>query len=125
MLRRLMNDRSIPAVYAVVFGVAAQALYEIEAEPGQQTNFDSLWAYVFAAGALLSVLYAVFPRNRQLAAWACAVMVGACVSRAWALFAGPTLTDARSRLGLSVWLGFGFALSFIWATRLMPGRDGE
>ena len=123
-MNRLLNPRVISLVFAVSFAVSAQALYEIEGEPGQQTAYDGVWAYVFAAGALLGFLYVVFPMNRWLAACSCAVMAGACISRAWGLITGPTLTDARSRLGLSVWLSHAFALAAIWALVLMRRRDG-
>lgn len=128
--RLLFHHRAIVAVYGLLFSTASVCLWLIEQEPGQRTQVDGVWPYVFGIGGALS-LAAAFVRSRQIAAWSCALMVGSCVSRAWALliggFGGTSngLTDARAVLGWTTWLGYGLALSIIWTNVVMPASDGR
>lgn len=129
-MARLYDARTIAAVYGVLFAVAAVCLYEIDKEPGSQAFFDWLWPYFFGAAAVLAFLFTAFPHNRWFAAWSGAGMAGACVSRAWGLFAGgfygdSNLTDARTILGGSFWVGFGFAISVVWFKSVMPASSRQ
>lgn len=126
-MRRLFDrshaDRTIPAMFAVYFTWSALWLFALWRDSNDSVFMDWLWPWVFALGASLSALYAWHPENLRLHALSCSVMVGACVSRAWAVFSSMVLgtanvSYARSWFGVGTWLAFGFGLSYIWVGSL-------
>ena len=125
-MRRLLSQRAIPAVLGVLFSLSAFWLFLLDREPGATVFLDWLWPWVFALAGALAIT-AAFNPTPHLLAYSGALMVGAATSRAVVLvltvLAGEQdVPEAEYIFRAIGWLGYGFALSVIWAHVLMPAQ---
>lgn len=126
-MRRLLTPAAIPAALGGTFVWLAVWMWFLHREPGETVFYDHVWPWAFAAAGVMSMALA-FHRSRHLTAWAGALLVGACLSRAYAiamhLWNDNDVSDSEAVIRATAWVGFGFALSVIWAHVLMP-RDAD
>lgn len=89
-----------------------------------------LWAAMFAAGGLLTVLYAWELTSFRLRAWSNALIVTAAAGRGGGFVLALVTATApslwRALLGIAVWSMLAFCLYVVWRSRLprTGGADG-
>lgn len=120
-----MRVRAVTAVVGVAFALSAVPLWMLDRDDDTTIGVEWAWPYVFALAGLLAVIDAIRP-HRHVSAWSGALLVGACLSRATALaFADHAYPTSEVVFRVLHWVGYGFALSVIWALVVVPGtHDG-
>lgn len=103
------------------------ALQVLDTSAAGQVWLAPLWALMFAAGGVLTFMYARELTSFRLRAWSNALIVTAAAGRGGgfvlALVNDTAPSIWRALLGIAVWTMLAFALYLVWRSR-MP-RPGD